>query len=526
MPLGAPDPTFETFDEALDFFRRRTPMPASQFYSLQAQAREKAFTVSGTTNADVIQDVLSSLDRALEEGQGLKSWKAEIRYALQHAWSGTVADPGFRLETIYRNNVQTAFSHGRVRQMREPVVAALRPYWLLDATLDGRETDLCHGLDGTLLLQDDPRWSELTPPLHHRCRTLLRALRRSQATAKGGVKPPPDGAAAQKGWGAAPSLDPAEQVTPWVPEREYDPLLKAIKARKDAERPKPPTPPKQDVAPDVFSGGSVLSRKPIGVGSHGAELVSVRTSQGKTIRAVFKRDPTPQELEELGLSKLFSSGLSSREDAAYRIDRMLGGETVVPETTATDLGHGRGSYQRLVPRAADCNPDRMSEAAYDKLLNKHDSNDARRRKMFLLDVLTGNTDRHEGNVIRSHGKLWAIDNGYSFPDQVGENEFFFLPFQGGNAPLLRLDIDSSKQLLGIDESSYAATLKRSGASQASREAALARMFALRRNPNIIDEADGAFELEKLSRFLSWSYLEPGRLGLTADELDRIEELAK
>ncbi|MFA5436261.1 MAG: phage minor head protein [Candidatus Neomarinimicrobiota bacterium] len=227
---------FERFDEALAFFRARTPMPAEQFYALDAQARQKAFTVSNVGQMQMVQQVLDSLDSALETGQDLDSWKDEIGPALEAAWGGEVEHPAHRLATIYRTNVQTAFVHGRVRQMREPAVAGLRPFFLFDAIIDGWQTDICDARDGVLLPADDPWWLTNTPPLHFNCRAGIRSLRRAQAERRGGVnQPDPSIPEAGDGFGAAPSLDPRVQVAPWSPEVKGHPALEGARLRKEAE---------------------------------------------------------------------------------------------------------------------------------------------------------------------------------------------------------------------------------------------------------------------------------------------------
>ena len=229
---------FKRFDDALAFLRARTPIPAEQFYTLDDQARQKAFTVSNVGQMDMVQQVLESLEKALETGQDLKAWKDEIGPALRKAWAGEVDKPAFRLELIYRNAVQTAFSHGRVRQMRDPAVTALRPFFLFDAILDGRTTDECSARDGVLLPADDPWWATNTPPIHHACRSGIRSLRKSQADRRGGVNPPdrevelnPPG----KGFGVAPTLSPAVQVQPFVPEVTGHPALEGARLRKERE---------------------------------------------------------------------------------------------------------------------------------------------------------------------------------------------------------------------------------------------------------------------------------------------------
>jgi len=156
----------------------------------------------------------------------------------------TIAGGLYTGNTIFRTNVQTAFSHGRVRQMSDPAVLALRPFWLFDALIDGRQTDICEARNGVLLPATDPWWRENTPPLHFCCRSGIRSLRKSQAARRGGerrpdldIEPPGDG------FGAAPSLLPAVQVKPFVPEVKGHPALEGARLRKEREqRPLPPKP--------------------------------------------------------------------------------------------------------------------------------------------------------------------------------------------------------------------------------------------------------------------------------------------
>lgn len=312
LPL---EQVFEKFDDALAFFRARTPMPSGVFYALEAQARQKAFTVSNVAQMSMVQQALDSLDLALDQGMDLESWRKEIGPALEEAWAGTVQYPAWRLETIFRTNVQTAFSHGRVRQMRDPAVTALRPFWLFDAVLDGRTTDECSARDGVLLPADDPWWSENTPPLHFNCRSGIRSLRKSQADRRGGVNPPdrevelnPPGT----GFGAAPSLDPAVQVKPFVPEVKGHPALEGARLRKEQELRPPPPKPEHD--PEHWVAEFRARGYPDGVARRAAhgKAAEERGLDRKLdeLHAVAKR------LEEAGVP----AGKSLREGLAWLVE--------------------------------------------------------------------------------------------------------------------------------------------------------------------------------------------------------------
>lgn len=228
--LPKPD-IFGAFETAIAWFRKRVPLTKDEWEALSDQARQKAFTVANVSQADVIQDLLDSLVLAQEEGLSLAEWKAGITEKLTAAWQGSVQNPPHRLDTIFRTNVQTASSHGRIRQMSHPDVVRLRPYRLYDATRDKRTTDICRKRHKTLLPADDPWWSDNTPPMHFNCRSRIRALRVSQARRRGGVRRPRNEPPGGDGFGAAPDPD-GPQVKPVEVDRDYDPTLDAIFRRK------------------------------------------------------------------------------------------------------------------------------------------------------------------------------------------------------------------------------------------------------------------------------------------------------
>lgn len=165
--------------DALVYWQSKVPVTAREFYKLEAQARATAFTVSGLTRLEQVQAVHTSLAKALEEGQGFKSWKKEILNKLPKEWAGK----SFRLETIYRTNVQTAYCMGRYKQMME--VAENRPYWRYSSILDGRTRPAHSLLHGKIKRHDDPFWDVWFPPNGFRCRCTVTSLSERDMKRKG-----------------------------------------------------------------------------------------------------------------------------------------------------------------------------------------------------------------------------------------------------------------------------------------------------------------------------------------------------
>jgi SPP1 gp7 family putative phage head morphogenesis protein len=209
------------FVAAIAWFRKRVPLLKGEWADLRGRAKERAFTVSGVAQLDLVHQVWKSIDRAIATGTALDEWKKGIGAALKRAWRGSVDDPPWRLETIFRTNVQSAYSAGRYFQAKHPDIIADRPVWMFDAILDGRESPICHACDGTKRPADDAWWQEHTPPLHFNCRSSFIALSGEQA---GPLTKVPTSTQADAGFGTPPSA-----ATSWQPDlTEYPPALAEI----------------------------------------------------------------------------------------------------------------------------------------------------------------------------------------------------------------------------------------------------------------------------------------------------------
>jgi SPP1 gp7 family putative phage head morphogenesis protein len=130
----------------------------------------------------MVQDIFSSLERAIRDGQSLGEWKAQIAEKLPRDWLGSPRQTGRRLETIYRTNVQMAYSAGRYAALTSKAALEARPIWVFDAVMDSRTSDGCRKLQGVMRRHDDPFWDSNYPPRHFRCRSGVRALLKGAGT--------------------------------------------------------------------------------------------------------------------------------------------------------------------------------------------------------------------------------------------------------------------------------------------------------------------------------------------------------
>lgn len=214
------------FDEAVEAFRARVPMTDDEFEAIEGIAHDRAFTVAGVAQLDVVNDVWTEIDRALEQGSSFDDFKAAVADKLEKAWGGSKP---WRIENIFRTNLQGAYGAGRVKQLTAPAVLKARPFWKFSAVLDGRTSTICRPLAGLVMPANDASWADKTPPLHFQCRSTLIPLTVGDAEAAGVAAEAPE-VEAEDGFGRADSYER------WTPEiTDYPrPLQEAFEKRKKA----------------------------------------------------------------------------------------------------------------------------------------------------------------------------------------------------------------------------------------------------------------------------------------------------
>lgn len=190
------------FDEAIAAIKAKgVVLPREYRDLLKDEKRQQAFTVSGLASLDQVQSIKDQLTAHLQDGGTLGSfqkWAKDQDFDL----------PRHRLETIYRNGVQTAYNAGHWRAFEDGKDE--RGYLMYDAVNDGRTRPTHRALDNTIRPVGDPFWATHSPPLGHRCRCRLTSLSQDQAIARsrngtGLNKTVTDDMKADPGWGSKPT---------------------------------------------------------------------------------------------------------------------------------------------------------------------------------------------------------------------------------------------------------------------------------------------------------------------------------
>jgi len=153
------------FDEAIAFFAELVPMTVAQFYALAEEMRAKAFRVARVSSMDVIMDVHGAVEKAIDAGETLMDFQGRLNEIMaSRGWGGLTP---WHAETVFRNNIQTAYSVGRYNQMKD---SGDRFYGQYDAVDDFRTRPTHAALDEKIFPMDHPFWDTWWPPNGHRCR--------------------------------------------------------------------------------------------------------------------------------------------------------------------------------------------------------------------------------------------------------------------------------------------------------------------------------------------------------------------
>lgn len=152
-------------------------------------ARAKATRIANLSSLEMSKDIYQSLVDAQAQGLPFSEWKKGIfehfkkkgwiagydkEYLLADPKTGEYFGSPRRLETIYRTNMQSAYSSQRYAEMRDN--ADNRPYWQYSAVNDDRTRPSHSAMHGLVYRYDDPFWATFYPPNGFNCRCSVIAL--------------------------------------------------------------------------------------------------------------------------------------------------------------------------------------------------------------------------------------------------------------------------------------------------------------------------------------------------------------
>lgn len=166
---------------AQKFWRDKVKLSPSQFNALYDEAKLKAFSVSGIAKGDELETVFDAMQRSIDKGETFGDFKKAAAAVFEkRGWTGKRA---FRVETIFRTNIQTAYSVGRYKEMME--VSKTRPYWQYSAVNDSRTRPTHAAMHGKVFRYDHEFWDKWYPPNGFNCRCAVTTLSQEDVNSEG-----------------------------------------------------------------------------------------------------------------------------------------------------------------------------------------------------------------------------------------------------------------------------------------------------------------------------------------------------
>lgn len=159
--------------EAIASFLKKKAVTRESFDAMTKDAQRRAFTVANAANEEMVRTVKRELLRQVAVGADFADFGKNAAKRFEAA--GWVPANPSHVEIVFRTNVMGAYSGGRVRQMSDPAVLSVRPFWQSLPVGDGpprqRPTHIMF-----VLRAADPFWQTCCCPYGYNCRCRNRSL--------------------------------------------------------------------------------------------------------------------------------------------------------------------------------------------------------------------------------------------------------------------------------------------------------------------------------------------------------------
>jgi hypothetical protein len=190
------------FQAQIEYLKNKLNLPSQAWDDIQGAVHDRALIVAGAAKADLLNDLHQALNRGASDGGGERTFTKDFRSIVaKNGWTGwtgegTPAGEAWRARIIYQTNMSTSYWAGRYKQMTDPEVLKLHPYWRYihaDGIVHPRPQHLAwHGLT---LLASDPFWTTHFAPNGWMCHCRITSVSQAEGerSAKAGLGEPPAG---------------------------------------------------------------------------------------------------------------------------------------------------------------------------------------------------------------------------------------------------------------------------------------------------------------------------------------------
>lgn len=184
----------QPFREQIEFFRQKRVKPTKAFTDAMRAVHDRAFVIAGATDTAMMSDFQTALADAMENGGTLEEFRKDFdRIVKKYGWSYN-GERGWRTRVIFEANIRTAYMAGRLKQMRDPDVVRLRPWWEYrhgETRIPLYPRRLHLSWHGTILRYDNEWWKTHFAPNGYLCSCGIRTLSDADLRKRGKSGPDP-----------------------------------------------------------------------------------------------------------------------------------------------------------------------------------------------------------------------------------------------------------------------------------------------------------------------------------------------
>lgn len=209
------------FAEQIAFFRQKLGnlIPTERWDDVLKSAHDTGFMVAGAAKADLLADLAAAVDLAVSEGGSIDAFRKDFdKIVERHGWSYR-GEYNWRTRTIYRTNMATSYSAGRLAQLTESGFQ----YWIYrHSDSVARPRPLHLSWNGLALPANHVWWQTHYPPNGWGCMCYVVGARSERGVSRLGGKlgnPPDDGTepdgrpkGIDKGWDYQPGATAVDRV--------------------------------------------------------------------------------------------------------------------------------------------------------------------------------------------------------------------------------------------------------------------------------------------------------------------------
>ena len=193
LRFAEPEFTRQEFREQIAFLRQKRGKPTRAWTDAMQGDHDRAFVVAGVTDMAMLEEFQTAIIEGAETYDAAAFEREFDRLVEKYGWEYN-GGREWRVRTIFETNIRTSYMAGRLKQMRDPDVVKLRPYWMYRhaetrVPMNPREQHVAW--DGLVLAWDDPWWDIYFPPNDWLCSCGVHSLSRGDLRRMGKDGPDP-----------------------------------------------------------------------------------------------------------------------------------------------------------------------------------------------------------------------------------------------------------------------------------------------------------------------------------------------